>query len=682
MANDTVMMVTPNGKKYNVPREQVSAMTSKYGAKPYMQTGSYQTKPGGPISVAPTQSQQPTSGGPDMLSLPRGILDILKSLPQFGEAHNPDSVLGSFPEKQIAESSDYRSRAQQAMKQGDPISFLGHSINSVLTPTMLPETVEGVYNTAQTDPARAGGQILGMGLMEKLPEAGEIASNSTDLARGPVRSVLGVGKDFEKRIANEHQTALTDYNAKLSQIMQENRRAVDEARQTHAQAVENVQKQNAEARNAYQEKINAIRQKYSQQVAAKEGGARNASASQSAAETKRSALGDSPRSGPVFQRLQSMTNQVYGMIDNLQDRIRSYNQTRWRAFDTAVDEAMKKKGQDGAQVDWTPVQQAVKDAEDKILKGSPESISIFRNIMKESPQLDQASVFKTGQTLEAAGNLKEILRDANPNMKRQILANLHAQGLTEEDVLGSTPAGTPTSGLPGKNVQIPFADARGYFTELGSKLYGAQLPGDVYRAIDHVRNIADQQIEKVTKDAGQDSVYRNLKDEYKTYKQNFDDPQSAIYQFDKLDTPEKRVDFLSSGKGQNLIDSLSKYKGFGSDPNLPGRVRSLVRQLRDLPTEKAAPSTPERPSFPKPPELKENPVGPDFSGMKEPPDVVEPLDITRKRVEQLENMAKTWSQFSPNQARWIGSGIRQRIVGKLLSSPSVRAWVAGGGPGK
>lgn len=504
-----------------------------------------------------------------------------------------------------------------------------------------------------------------------LPEIPKMGAEAVEASRGPIREVLSVGGTFEKQMAAEHQTATTDYNAKLSKIMEENRRAVDEARQTHAQAVENVQKQNGEARKTYQEKIDAIRQKYAGQVAAKESGSREASASQSAAETKRAALGDSPRSGPVFQRLQDMTNQVYGMIDNLQDRIRSEYNRRWRAFDQSIGDR---------KVNWTPVQQAVKDAEDNILQGSPESIAIFRNIMRESPQLDQASVFRTSQSLEAAGNLKEILRDANPNMRRQILANLHAQGLSEADVEGSAPAGEAPAGLPGKDVQIPFADARGYFTELGSKLSGAQLPGDVYRAIKHVLRAADTQIGEPVKAAGQEGTYRNLRDEYKTYKQNFDDPEAAIYQFDKLDTPEKRVDFLASGKGQNLIDSLSKYKGFGSDPNLPGRVRSLVRQLRDLPASKATPAAPERPTFPKAPELKENPAGPDFSGTKEPPDAVEPLDITRKRLEKLEQMGKNWSQFNPSQARWIRSAVMQRTIGKWLSDPAIRDWIARNGP--
>src|SRR5579863_2681070 len=35
--DDILLMVTPDGKKYNVPRSQVPAMTEKFGAKPYTQ---------------------------------------------------------------------------------------------------------------------------------------------------------------------------------------------------------------------------------------------------------------------------------------------------------------------------------------------------------------------------------------------------------------------------------------------------------------------------------------------------------------------------------------------------------------------------------------------------------------------------------------------------------------------
>ena len=654
---DTVRIQSPDGKLWDIPRQNLPAAQQR-GARLYAATPASQTPPESAISrfgsgvkagVQPLIPSNPFTvenlknaamGGPGMLfNLVNGAIAEYKKA--RGENQPPWAAAVAAPA--AAAGIDTEGIRERASK-GDIAGIAGEAIPGIAATVLLPE----------------------------IPKMGEAAAEAS---RGPIRSVLNVGDTFEKRLITEHQTATTDYNAKLAQVMQENRRAVDEGRQTHEQAVANIQKQNAQARADYQEKVQGIKQKYAGQVAAKESGASAASATQSAAETKRSAMGDSPRSGAVFQRLQGMTNQVYGMIDNLQDRIRSYNQKRWRSFDTAVDEAMKKKSADGAQVDWTPVQQAVKDAEDKILKGSPESIAVFRNIMQESPQLDQASVFRSTQALEAAGNLKEILRDANPNMRRQILANLHAQGLSEADVERSTGPGQEATGVPGKNVKIPFADARGYFTELGGKLTGAKLPGDVYHALDHVRDIADQQITKVTKEAGQDGLYRNLKDEYKTYKQNFDDPEAAIYQFDKLDTPEKRVDFLASGKGQNLIDSLSKYKGFGSDPGLPGRVRSLVRQIRDLPERKVAPSALERPVFPKEPTPKEFPTEQSLS-LKEPPTAPEPLDITRKRLEELENMAKRWSQFQPHQARWIGSAVRQRVVGSLLSNPNVRAWIA------
>ncbi len=689
MANqDTVRIQSPDGKLWDIPRQNL-AKAQQRGAKlyiaptvpsaPQLPTGSMQTGPGGPIlSGPPTRTNRLVTS---FTGVPEGT-DIDPTSKGFyagtGDLGNYITALKQAITSLNPVSGDAGSTAIARMKKPGIMNKFTGAVEYPLSgvPYIGPMAVRGMEQGAEGDISGSVGSSVaaglgGVGLARSAPA---LAENLTPTAlgsrmRGPIRAVLGVGGEFEKRMAEEHRTALTDYNAKLSQIMQDNRRAVDEARQTHEQAVANVQKQNAEARAAYQEKVNGIRQKYAEEFATKESGAPAASASQSAAEAKRSAMGDSPRSGPVFQRLQAMTNQVYGMIDNLQDRIRSEYNKRWRAFDQLIGDR---------KVNWTPVQQAVKDAEENILKGSPESIGIFRNIMRESPQLDEASVFKSTQALEAAGNLKEILKSANPNMRRQILANLHAQGLSEADVERSTPPGEVPTGLPGKDVQIPFADARGYFTELGSKLSGAQLPGDVYRAIKHVLGVVDTQVGEPVKDAGQEGTYKDLRNDYKIYKQNFDDPEAAIYQFDKLDTPEKRVDFLASGKGQNLIDSLGKYKGFGSDPALPGRVRSLVRQLRDLPERKVTPPSPERPSFPKEPAPKEFPSEQSLS-LKSPPTEPEPLDITRKRIEQLEHMAKTWSQFSPSQTRWLRSGITQRVIGKILSNPATRAWIAGGG---
>jgi len=195
-----------------------------------------------------------------------GVADIPRSLPQFAQAGNPESVLGSFPEKQVGEGQDYRARAQQARKSGDLLSFIGHSLNAALAPTMIPQTVEGVSQTAQTNPARAAGQIAGMGLMEKAPEK---IAGIPDAMRTGAQKTLGVGPEFirqgaekvgEENVALEAQTQkLTDRANKANSESQagfQQRQEHTKIAGQHAQAISDKlpqvhQAARAEAREAY-----------------------------------------------------------------------------------------------------------------------------------------------------------------------------------------------------------------------------------------------------------------------------------------------------------------------------------------------------------------------------------------------------------------------------------------------
>ena len=108
----------------------------------------------------------------------KGFASVFTSLPEAGV-----SFLRDWPEKPTADASQYQTRGQQALTQGDPLAFLGHSINQVLAPTGIPQMIEGLSNT---DPYEASGNVIGQVALMKAPEA--ISAASEKLA--PVRQAL------------------------------------------------------------------------------------------------------------------------------------------------------------------------------------------------------------------------------------------------------------------------------------------------------------------------------------------------------------------------------------------------------------------------------------------------------------------------------------------------------------
>ncbi len=552
MANDdSLLMLTPDGKKYSVPRSQVSAMTEKFGAKP-LTAGLMQTKPGGPLlggfqQEHPLRAIPPTilqSFGidPAQVEGAKGYLDALKIA--GGEA---TSEAG----EQMFESM---------MKAGPlaPVHMVGKGIDAVATGIEdgSKKAFQAYQNRDRYGMAQGLTQVASsLGQMALLKES-KVPEKTAELTgkgiRGAARMPVGIGSSAEEFARSNVEKAAVDHAAELRKITQEHeleKRAFDRAKS--GEAIYRTDKAPPEI--------------------SKEAGGRVSQ-------------------GPVKQRLMNFSDRVGEVATKTKAAIKNSFDRRYNVFRKSLGE--------NPQVDWTPVQLAVKDAEENILQGSPDSLSLFRNMMRESPQLDDASVFKTSQAIEATGNMKEILQKANPNMRRQILANLAQQGITEADIEAGAPAGEKPSGLPGKEVQIPHKDAWGYAQELNAKMNGSRLPPDVFRAFKSVRKVVGEVLQDFADTKNVGPAWKQIQSDYAEYAQAFTDPDSPASKLINATNPEDRLALISGKEGQNLIDILHQFRGFGGDTEIAGKVRALQAAASKSIPELTEPKTPVYPKAP------------------------------------------------------------------------------------
>ena len=341
----------------------------------------------------------------------------------------------------------------------------------------------------------------------------------------------------------------------------------------------------------------------------------------------------------------------------------------------------------GVNVNWTPVQEAVSNAEENILKGSPENIAIFRNIMKEGGGfggLEDASVFKG----HGGVDVKEFLSSIkDPARRQQFINEMRAKG---EDV---SPA---QGGIPKEGASVPIDQARGFSTELGNKLFGRDLPSDVYRAIQSVQKSVESQVVNGLKDSlGEEAVkkYQGLKDDWSDYMRTWRDtrpltqggsPLSRIIQLtesplavkDKMSVYRDAGNQILQKAGDRVSYLLSRKKAFGADPSLPARLRTTDSQLSSLPK-----------SFGKIPEVKK----PSVSEAKEPtppaneqfnsptPPSNKPFDVEEWRREQIKNKAKyLGSRVSPWDLMFPPRLILERLTAKALNNPGILDWLTKG----
>jgi hypothetical protein len=590
---DTVQIQMPDGRILTGPKSGLPTAL-KMGAKLY----------------------DPTKATPPDKSIGQSIKDFGSEL---GRQLNPISAvkgaaqLTAHPissyEQDAAARQKILDMAKQSLKNKDYAGAAAHGLYSMI-PFMGTELERSGEQFQHGEVAKGLGSSTGMGIAASTPAlvegAGELAK---PLVKGTAREFMGVADKDVQPIVEKSKSDIAKAEAK------------------HAEKVESIKSQTAE-------KIADVQAKKME-----------ASKTTTAAETKQAAL--VTKKGPVYQRLTEMADNAQSNVQAVDEKVRALEGAKWSAFERKIDHPT---------VDWEPVQQAVVEAEDTILKGSPENITLFRNIMKEGDGpggLSNASVFRSG----AGVDVKEFLSSIkDPAKRQQFISEMQARG---EDIGGGGP-------IPKEGATVPFDTARGFATEFDRKIYGADLPGDVRRALRYVQDANNQQLVKaIGKAGGKDAVleYKQLKSNWRDYMQAFYDKDSPVRKLKEGKDPNDKLTPITGDEGERAISLLGKYRSLGADVQGLGKIRALHKSIRELPSGKGKmPSDVEKPSFPDAPTQKA-------------------LTLEQARKAKLEKAAQTYSHPPSRWELMFPPLHGYRLVLKnLLQSKGFRDWLSSDGP--
>ena len=262
-----------------------------------------------------------------------------------------------------------------------------------------------------------------------------------------------------------------------------------------------------------------------------------------------------------------------------------------------------------AQSDLTSFANAVKDAKDNLIEGSPEKIKQFESII-----------------------------------------NLASKGKEFVDVSESR-----MDIAPGKT--LPTVDLRGFVTELDSAIYNRDLLPDVRNALKAVAEKGKAEVLKTVKAIGGDSAVNSLKDlnsRYSDYLTDWRDT-SSVNPLPKIrnkmlegvvqNNPQVLADLdvaqmLKGDKGKTALTLLNKYKKFGASPEILDSYRKAVEQLDALEKMKKVPGV-KRPDYKAPSravkiDLSENPKAEPFKPRGREPEAPEAFNRQKTMRDELE----------------------------------------------
>jgi hypothetical protein len=501
-------------------------------------------------------------------------------------------------------------QAKQSWKDKDYTGAAAHGLYSMI-PFMGTELERSGEQFQRGETAKGLGSSVGIGLALSAPA---IAKGAGELAKPAIKST-----------AREFMGAA---DKDVQPIIEKSKADVAKAESKHADTVQ------------------SIKEKTAQKIADVQAKKVEASKATTAAETKQAAL--VTKKGPVYQRITDMADEAQANVREVDKKVRALEGARWNAFERKIDHPV---------VDWEPVQQAVAEAEDTMLKGSPENIAIFKSIMKEGDGpagLADASVFRGSSGVDVKEFLSSI---KDPARKQQFIRDMQERG---EDVSGGGP-------MPKEGATVPFQTARGFATEFGQKIYGRELPSDVRRALRYVQDANDRQIVKaVAKAGGKDAVaeYQGLRSRWRDYMQAFYDKDSPIRKLKQGADPNDKLNPIVGDEGERAISLFGKYRDIGADVQALGKIRALQKSLKELPGGKGKmPADVAKPSIPDAPTTRA-------------------LTLEGARRQRLEGAAKSYSHPPSRWELMFPPLLGYRLILKnLLQSKRFREWLSKGDGG-
>lgn len=467
--------------------------------------------------------------------------------------------------------------------------------NLLMTASNLALSTAGTTEAGEGVAGRAAKEVMGREGIRKTVQG--------FLGIGPKLTERAVEKSSEKfaktvdrvRKVNESRASSTEAS---------NRSAIE----GHQDAIRDVEKQNQEARDEHTLKTEAVKtenarkveeaqKKYQEQVADIE----KVNAAKRDTGTRRAKLAedldkDSTSLGEGLKQLEKdvRTNEVNPRYDKVKAKV-------------ANDEG----------VPASELASDVKFAQDNLIKGTPEGIKQFSEILRQAGE--------TGEPLMINGI--EMSPDSEAFKKLQAEGALRPEELQGEE-------------------KLKFDKLQGLYTELGRKLARGIPDGDVYQAVKYVHGKIGLAMEQIAErnNAGDDlgeaqAYYRQFADTFYNNRSGPKGGSAVAIATDARDPGYYRRPFLSD-MGKRSIDQLRRYS-----PQLADLAEKIRRDHEEFQankkenlTEKPVPKAPEvkEAALPEPPQPKERPAAPELKTAKVVPepnvDVPDPEKLKKKQL--------------------------------------------------
>jgi len=356
--------------------------------------------------------------------------------------------------------------------------------------------------------------------------------------------------DYDAAVAKRGADTL-----KLKQKYEADTRAADEAFRTQTAAAEKV---NAETQRAYNRKIGEAVEKN-----------RKIEAARRAATDRQAAL-------------QVKGSQLIGRVRRLSAALRLQGDGMYEAVRAKVGDAS---------VPRSDLQSIVQSAQKQWIRGSPEKIREFQEILR-NPGAPSGAVLVADQVARSAGY--DDFQQAHELADPQTLANIQKQ----------LPADVWNEAIAQAGKPLSWNDMQGFYEETGAKLASGNLPGDVYQAVKQVHDALGERMQTLAQEHGAGADFARARKFYREYMQTFHEATgpsgsgSPVAQVLVARDPLAAARIFQGAAGDRGIAMLRRY-----DPEVANLAQDLTKAAREkMPAPRAEKTS--LGSIPKPAETK------------------------------------------------------------------------------
>lgn len=492
-----------------------------------------------------------------------GAKGMVTGVGQMGEdlAKNPNWIFGpnSTYEKFVGRPAEEQAKiAEKKFKRRQYSEAAGHELAGAIP--MVGPWAASLGEQAGTGDiggaaSQAAGTVAGGELLARVPKAvkkvGEIVTARPTVT---AQRMAGTGPQLARKTAEtaiqEHATLTEKHAAEAEKISSGNAAADADFKTDVARLNEDFDKRIADAKEKHAADVGARERSVAELEAQHADKVAEARAKwvEKAYEAKQVIKEQAKVAGrkEALQSAQKSYSQM--IIDNVKrthEVVRGKLNERWGQLREAVG------------VDYPVKAPNIYDAVERsraMLAGVPADLKIFNDLVKE--------ITEKGEQVETeAGELKNVPKES-----------------------------------------IPFDDARTQFSAVGEKAYAAE--GNLRRALFNVYDAYDQALSSTAAEAGQGKTYAGLKNDWKTYMQDWHDTSSTAKGGSPLAQLKRAVDKPVAaahvlGKfGDRLFATFARYKGDGAVPDLMAKLRRMSREEKSLPKIKAPAAVPPRAVLP------------------------------------------------------------------------------------